>query len=64
MPIGWEKYIVDNSEEAIDIIKESLKYKTPIAIGRHPEEGLFLISSAGQGPVVLWKENEKANNKQ
>ena len=57
--IDLEKYIIDCSPELIKLIVSEVRYKSPIAIGRHPILGLFILCTQGQGPMILWCEWEQ-----
>lgn len=39
-------------------LEEDLRTGYPVAIGRHPEIGLFVIESGGQGPYLIYQEKE------
>lgn len=64
---AFEKYIVglpkpgEFPDEAIKVYKESLAEGVPTAFADHPEKGKAVICTAGQGPMVLWREGEGAH---
>ena len=42
--------------EALRVYEESRKEGLPTAFSDHPEKGKAVICSAGQGPMVIWRE--------
>lgn len=58
----FEKHLIENPQQwevpsrAWEIYQKDLEEGYPTGISKHPEFGFAVISSCGQGPMVLWKE--------
>jgi hypothetical protein len=49
--------------EAMDKAVEDLRSGYPVAIGRYPGLGWFVIESGGQGPYFVYREWSDGSNK-
>lgn len=60
----FEKFIVlkpkagDFPPEAVEAVEQGIREGVPIAYADHPKLGKAVICSAGQGPMVVWREKE------
>lgn len=58
----FERFIVqkpkagDFPPEAVEAVEQGTREGVPTAFANHPELGKAVICSAGQGPMIVWRE--------
>ncbi len=58
--VDYEKGLKLLPEEVRKEVEEATADRIPTGVAVHPEHGLAVLQTAGQGPCIMWMENENA----